>query len=175
MSAQRLATGASTGAIALRNSAQKSVGFSASLSETAPRVRSLHRDILRSVPWIKRAFGVQMTDAVNGPAFHFFPPPFFLRASGTNVGLLPMRSQKMRSLVTFAFKEKQDATDVTTINRLIIQGRMELEETLMLWKGPSHVRSVLSNPPHLCTPVPLAAPLLRSHARHVLFFFTPSR
>ena len=56
----------------------------------------------------------------------------------------PLVAQKMRSLVTAAFKEKQNTTDVTTINRLIIQGRMELEETLMLWKGPSHVRP----PPH---------------------------
>ena len=46
----------------------------------------------------------------------------------------------MRSLITSAFKDKKNTTDVTTINRLIIMGRMELEETLMLWKGPSHVR-----------------------------------
>ena len=53
----------------------------------------------------------------------------------------------MRSLLTSAFKEKQNTTDVTTINRLIVQGRMELEEALMLWKGPSHVRSPAPPPP----------------------------
>ena len=47
----------------------------------------------------------------------------------------------MRSLLTSAFKEKQNTTNVTVINRLIVIGRMELEETLMLWKGPSHVRN----------------------------------
>ena len=62
----RLATGASSGAIALRNSTQKAIGFSPSVSETAPRVRSLHRDFLRSVPWIKWAFGVMQSDAVRG-------------------------------------------------------------------------------------------------------------
>lgn len=75
------------------------------------RVRSLHRDMLRSVPWVKRAYGVPFSD------------------------------EKMRSLVTAAFKEKKDATDVTKINRLIVLGRMELEETLMLWKGPSHINN----------------------------------
>ena len=56
--------GASTGAIAIRNATQKSLTFSNSLVETAPRVRSLHRDFLRSVPWIKRAYGVRMPEKV---------------------------------------------------------------------------------------------------------------
>lgn len=47
--------------------------------------------------------------------------------------------QEMRALLTQAFREKVNAAEIHTINRLIIQGRMELEETLMLWKGPSHV------------------------------------
>ena len=45
----------------------------------------------------------------------------------------------MRSLLTNAFKEKKKTNDVHKINRLIVMGRMELEETMMLWKGPSHV------------------------------------
>ena len=46
----------------------------------------------------------------------------------------------MRSLLTSAFKDKQNTANITTINRLIVQGRMELEETLMLWKGESHIQ-----------------------------------
>ena len=45
----------------------------------------------------------------------------------------------MRSLLTSAFREKKDATSVHAVNRMIVMGRMELEETLMLWKGASHV------------------------------------
>ena len=37
----------------------------------------------------------------------------------------------MRSLVTAAFKEKQGTADINVINRLIIMGRMELEEALI--------------------------------------------
>ena len=55
--------------------------------------------------------------------------------------------QKMRSLITQAFKDKQNTADVTVINRLIVQGRMDLEEALMLWKGPSHVRARTPAPP----------------------------
>lgn len=47
--------------------------------------------------------------------------------------------QKMRSLLTSAFKEQQAINDMMVVNRLIVSGRMELEETLMLWKGASHV------------------------------------
>ena len=46
----------------------------------------------------------------------------------------------MRSAITGAFRDKKGNGDVHTVNRLIIMGRMELEETLMLWKGASHVR-----------------------------------
>ena len=54
----------------------------------------------------------------------------------------------MRSVITSAFRDKKNGQDVHTINRLIIMGRMELEETLMLWKGASHVRAhkTLSSP-----------------------------
>mmetsp|Transcript_44008 Transcript_44008/g.73084 ORF Transcript_44008/g.73084 Transcript_44008/m.73084 type:complete len:138 (-) Transcript_44008:481-894(-) len=102
--------GSSTGMIALRNATQKSIAFSSALSETRPRVLSLHRDCLRSVPWTKRAFNVPLSD------------------------------QKMRSLVSDVFREKRNTTDVHQINRLIALGRMELEETLMLWKGESHIQ-----------------------------------
>ena len=47
----------------------------------------------------------------------------------------------MRGVITSAFREKKNGQDVHTINRLIVMGRMELEETLMLWKGASHVRA----------------------------------
>ena len=127
-----LATGTSTGPIALRNSLEKTIAFSPSLTETGPRVRSLHRDFIRSVPWIKRAYGVTFTEQVR--ALSLFSSRF---ARSPNKFLSP--TQKMRSLLTQAFKDKSTTTDVTTINRLIVMGRMELEETLMLWKGPSHV------------------------------------
>jgi hypothetical protein len=101
--------GASSGAVALRNLGQKSISFSKSFAETAPRVLSLQRDFLRSVSWIKRAYNV------------------------------PKSEKEMRSLLTGAFREKQSTADITLVNRYIVLGRMELEETLMLWKGQSHV------------------------------------
>lgn len=62
----------------------------------------------------------------------------------------------MRMLVTEAFKEKAGTTDVNVINRLIINGRMELEECLMLWKGPSHVRARTPRLVSLAAPSPLS-------------------
>ena len=56
--------GSSSGALALRNVAQKSIPFSASMVETRARVLSLHRDFLRSVPWIKRTYKVPMAEEV---------------------------------------------------------------------------------------------------------------
>mmetsp|Transcript_37924 Transcript_37924/g.88762 ORF Transcript_37924/g.88762 Transcript_37924/m.88762 type:complete len:137 (-) Transcript_37924:420-830(-) len=104
------AAGSSGGAIALRNAAQKSLAFSSALSQTVPRVQSLHRDVLRAVPWTKRAYGVSLSE------------------------------QKMRSLLSDVFRDKKEVNEITTINRLIALGRMELEETLMLWKGESHIK-----------------------------------
>ena len=111
-----LATGTSTGPIALRNSLEKTIAFSPSLTETGPRVRSLHRDFIRSVPWIKRAYGVTFTEQVR--ALSLFSSRF---ARSPNKFLSP--TQKMRSLLTQAFKDKSTTTDVTTINRLIVMGR----------------------------------------------------
>ena len=51
----------------------------------------------------------------------------------------------MRSAITGAFKDKKANQDVHTVNRLVIMGRMELEETLMLWKGASHVQNWFDN------------------------------
>ena len=62
--------GSSSGQIAVRNAEQKSVAFSSSLAETLPRVLSLQRDFLRSVPWIKRAYGVQMPESVRAHSPH---------------------------------------------------------------------------------------------------------
>lgn len=53
--------------------------------------------------------------------------------------------QTMRALLTEAFRAKKGATEVHAVNRMIVQGRMELEETLMLWKGPSHVTNWFDN------------------------------
>ena len=58
-----IGAGSSSGRIALRNAVEKSM-ISRSFSETAPRVLSLHRDLLRSVPWIKRAYAVIMPEDV---------------------------------------------------------------------------------------------------------------
>ena len=60
------ATGSSGGQIALRNATQKSLAFSPGLTQTVPRVLSLHRDMLRAVPWVKRAYSLQMSEAVRG-------------------------------------------------------------------------------------------------------------
>ena len=46
----------------------------------------------------------------------------------------------MRSLLSGVFREKKNVSDIHQINRLIALGRMELEETLMLWKGESHIQ-----------------------------------
>ena len=39
--------------------------------------------------------------------------------------------------MTEAFRAKAGTTEVHTVNRLIVQGRMELEETLMMVRIPS--------------------------------------
>ena len=64
LSTNLVGCGSSGGQIALRNAQQKSVAFSPSLTETTPRVLSLQRDFLRSVPWIKRAYNVQVSESV---------------------------------------------------------------------------------------------------------------
>ena len=97
-----VACGSSGGMIAARNAAQKALAFSPSITETAPRVLSLQRDFLRSVPWVKRAYNVPMTEA------------------------------RMRSLLTQQFRDKKNATDVHTVNRLVVQGRMELDVVALL-------------------------------------------
>ena len=56
-----IGAGSSSGRIALRNAVEKSM-ISRSLSETAPRVLSLHRDFLRAVPWIKGAYYLPMEE-----------------------------------------------------------------------------------------------------------------
>ena len=99
-----IGAGASGGAIALRNCVQKSLAFSPALWETSLRAKSLHRDVLRSVPWAKRAYSV------------------------------PLPEREMRRLLSDSFRFKRDVSDIHQINRLIARGRMELEETLMLWK-----------------------------------------
>lgn len=104
-----MGSGASTGAIALRNCVQKSLVFSPALSQTSLRAKSLHRDVLRSVPWVKRAYSV------------------------------PLAERQMRALLSTVFRDNKDVADLHQINRLIALGRMELEETLMLWKGESHI------------------------------------
>lgn len=71
MANKLIGAGASTGSVAMRNAMEKSMAFSASLSSTAPRVRSLQRDCLRSVPWIKRAYGIRLPEAVSLPRHPF--------------------------------------------------------------------------------------------------------
>jgi hypothetical protein len=44
----------------------------------------------------------------------------------------------MRKLLSSAFREKASVADLHQINRLIALGRMDLEETLMLWKARAH-------------------------------------
>ena len=59
-----IGAGSSSGRIAMRNAIEKSL-ISHSISETAPRVLSLQRDMLRSVPWVKRAYAVVMPESVS--------------------------------------------------------------------------------------------------------------
>ena len=51
----------------------------------------------------------------------------------------------MRSLLTGQFRAKKDVTDLTTINRLLALGRMELEEVLQMWKGDSHMNNMFEH------------------------------
>ena len=59
-----IGAGSSSGRIAMRNAIEKS-SISHSISETTPRVLSLQRDMLRSVPWVKRAYAVVMPESVS--------------------------------------------------------------------------------------------------------------
>ena len=70
-----VAAGASTGAQSVRNTVQKSIPFSKALSDTKPRVQSLHRDMLRSVPWAKRAYNVPLREAVRATPPLCLPRP----------------------------------------------------------------------------------------------------
>ena len=105
-----IGAGSSSGRIAMRNAVEKSM-ISRSISETAPRVLSLQRDLLRSVPWIKRAYAVIMPES------------------------------EMRQHISKTFRDKKDMTDVAQVSKMVAYGRMELEETLMLWKGDSHINN----------------------------------
>jgi len=51
----------------------------------------------------------------------------------------------MRSLLTGMFRAKKDVTDLTTINRLVALGRMELEEVLQQWKGDTHMNNMFED------------------------------
>ena len=102
--AHRMAAGASSGVVAIRNSQQKSIAFSKSLSETAPRVLSLQRDFLRSVPWIKRAYGIRMPEQAPRARPERSPEPalsscttrFFFAASRSPLSGLTARSKCVR-------------------------------------------------------------------------------
>ena len=47
----------------------------------------------------------------------------------------------MRAHISKAFRDKKDMTDVAQVSKMVAYGRMELEETLQLWKGESHVQA----------------------------------
>ena len=51
----------------------------------------------------------------------------------------------MRAHISKAFRDKKDMTDVAQVSKMVAYGRMELEETLMLWKGASHVTNWFEN------------------------------
>ena len=68
MANRLIGAGSSTGQVAMRNAMEKSAAFSAALSETGPRVLSLQRDALRSVPWIKRAYSIRLPESVRQAA-----------------------------------------------------------------------------------------------------------
>ena len=131
-----IGAGSSSGRIALRNAVEKSL-ISRSLSETAPRVLSLHRDLLRSVPWVKRAYAVIMPESVRRPhppsMFNQIPCPGVARPNLTQLSAHPV--QEMRAHISKAFRDKKDMTDVAQVSKMVAYGRMELEETLMLCAG----------------------------------------
>lgn len=136
------AAGASSGRIALRNATEKSLAFSKSLSATKPRVLSMQRDFLRSVPWIKREPPPQQPPKSQpSPPAHRPSQPLTARSASPGAYTVPLSEGRMRSLLTDAFRAKANVSDVTQVNRHIVMGRMELEETLMLWKGASHVNN----------------------------------
>lgn len=58
---------------------------------------------------------------------------------------MPHLAQEMRRHISQAFRDKQSMKDVSQINKMIAYGRMELEETLMLWKGDSHINNWFDN------------------------------
>ena len=53
----------------------------------------------------------------------------------------PHRVQEMRTHISKTFRDKKEMTDVAQVSKMVAYGRMELEETLMLWKGDSHINN----------------------------------
>jgi len=81
-----------------------------------------------------------------GP-WHAFPPTSLQRSLAAACLDMPhprsrtRRLQEMRRHISKTFRDKKEMTDVAQVSKMIAYGRMELEETLMLWKGDSHINN----------------------------------
>jgi len=79
------------------------------LAASRTRVVRLYRDILRHIPWVKQTYKVKYSE------------------------------QAMTDVVRSLFREKAHLTSVAEVDRLLVKGRMELEEVLHVWSGDMHV------------------------------------